>query len=241
MFVNILIFLFSVAIAVLLFKFGLRTVSNFKTLAQRILPALGIVMLLLAINLGMTFYAKAALQQTANLPAVSSLAELEQVESDSPIALVAIASPDNPIRGRNNEYLAYVDGNGLWTPRVILFDLDDGQIAMDNDNYKTRNWPRDNQLRYINPEQPVVVMGEAIKSLQVTGTNIGEVTYRIKGILVFAGSHTEFKADLTRRLWGPRIMAGLNAFALGAIALGTIIAAFRVWRKSKKVDASQPG
>lgn len=239
MFVNILIFLSSVAIAVLLFKFGLRTVSNFKAFSRRILPALGVVMLILTVNLGMTFYAKNALKEVANLTAVSSIAELEQTESESPVALVASASPDNPIRGRNNEYLAYVDGNGLWTPRVLLFDLDDGQIAMDNDTYKTRNWPRDGKLRYINPEQPVVILGEAIKSLQVTGTDIGEVTYRIKGMLVFAGSHTAFKGNLTRRMWGPRIMAGLNAFALGAIALCTLIATFKILRRSPKVEPTK--
>lgn len=239
MFVNILILLSSVAIAALLFKFGVRTVSHLKTFSQRILPVLGVVLLALAINLGLTFYAQNELKKVANLPAVSSLAELEQIDSENPIALVAIASPDNPIRGRNNEYLAYVDGNGLWTPRVILFDLDDGQITMDNQTYDTRNWPKDNALRYINPEQPVVILGEAIKSLQVSGTNIGEVTYRIKGQLVFAGSHAAFKADLARRRWKPRIMVGLNAFALGAIALGTIIAVIRVWRKSKKVDQSK--
>lgn len=193
-------------------------------------------MLVLAINLGLAFYAKNEIKKVASLPAVSSFAELEQVETENPVALVARASSANPIRGRNNEYLAYVDGNGLWTPREILFDLDDGQITMDNDNYKTRNWPKDNNLRYINPEQSVVILGEAIKSLQVTGANLGEVTYRVKGDIVFAGSHADFRADLAQRLWGPKIMIGLNAFALGAIALYTLIATFKVLRRSPKVD-----
>ncbi|MGB2924851.1 MAG: hypothetical protein WBB82_06090 [Limnothrix sp.] len=235
MLVNILILIASVAIAILLFKFVLHTAKNFKTFSRKMLPALGFVILLLAINLGMSFRAKSTIQRVTEITAVSSIAELERTENN-PVALVAVASPANPIRGRNNEYLAYVDGNGLWTPREILFDLDDGLIAMDNDNYRTRNWPRDDKLRYINPEQPVVILGEAIKSLQVTGTNVGEVAYRVRGILVFAGSHAEFKEDLTRRLWGPRIMAGLNAFALGAIVLCTLIATFKVLRRSPKVE-----
>ena len=228
MFVNIVIFVFSVAIASLLFKFGIATTPTLKPFAQRMLPAFAVVLLFLGVNTCMALYAKHTIKVTLDLPAIDNQAELIKLPSGAPMALVAIASPDNPIRGRNNEYLAYVDGNGLWTPREILFDLDDIQISMENDTYRVRNWKRDNKLRYINPCQEVVIVGENIIYERATGAEKGKLTNGVKGILVYAGSHAQFVKDTTRRLWGPRIMAGLNAFAFGAITLCVIIAAIKI-------------
>ncbi|AFY37400.1 hypothetical protein Lepto7376_1029 [[Leptolyngbya] sp. PCC 7376] len=235
MFINIVILLFSVAIAALVFRFVVPKITTLKIFTQRILMIVGVLTLFLGVNLGMAVYAKSVLQLTIDLPVVTTLAEIETLDPGASVVLEAIASPDNPIRGRNNEYLAYVDGNGLWTPREILFDLDDAQIAMDNDTYKVRNWKRDNKLRYINPGHDVVILGENIKSVRITGSQKGKITHTIKGILIFSGSHQEFLNDLHRRLWGPRIMAGLNAFAIGAILLTTLITAIKTARRKPAV------
>ncbi|ANV88208.1 hypothetical protein [Picosynechococcus sp. PCC 7117] len=239
MFINLLIFCGVVAIAFGLFRAGLPRFKTFKNFAQRFLPAIGVLILLLGANLLGAYQAKQTLQFTADLPPITTLATLREIEAGQPVAVVAVASPDNPVRGRNNEYLAYVDDNGLWTPQRILFDLDDAQIAMDDDAYKVRNWPLDRNLRFLNPRQQVVIIGEKEEFTRVTGPQKGEVTHSVEGILIFAGSHQAFLQDLQRRIWGPRIMVGLNAFALGAIALSTLVAAFRVTGRKLPQDAQE--
>ncbi|OKH18056.1 hypothetical protein [[Limnothrix rosea] IAM M-220] len=228
MFTSILIFLFSVIVSAVLFKFGIATTPTLKLFAKRMLPAFTVVILLLGGNILYTLNAKNALQSVIDLPPVTDSTELATVQSGEPLVLVAIASPDNPIKGRNNEYLAYVDGNGLWTPLKILLDLEDTQIAMTNDNYRTRNWKRDNKINYINPGQRLTIVGRNLIGEVMTGDDKDKQINAIEGILVYAGSHNQFIQDTTRRLWGPRIMAGLSAFALGATVLGVIIAAVKI-------------
>ena len=192
------------------------------------LPAFAVVILLLGGNILYALNAKNLLQRFVELPPVTNRAELQKVPSGEALVLEAIASPDNPVKGRNNEYLAYVDGNGLWTPREILLDLEDAQIAIENDTYRTRNWKRDNKLRYINPGQELTIVGINEVFERVTGDEKGKITNSIEGALVYAGSHDQFVKDTTRRLWGPRILAGLSAFAMGATVLGVIISAVKI-------------
>ncbi len=228
MFTSILVFLFSVILSAVLFKFGIPKTPTLKRFAQRMLPAFAVVLLMLGGNILYALNAKGALQTFIDLPPVTNSTELATVQSGEPMVLVAIASPDNPIKGRNNEYLAYVDGNGLWTPLRILLDLEDTQIALTNDDYRTRNWKRDNQLNYINPGQRLIIVGENLVGEVMTGDSRGEQVNAIEGFLVYAGSYSEFIQDTTRRLWGPRILAGLSAFAAGATVLGILIAVVKI-------------
>ena len=232
MFVNIVILLFSVAVAALLFRFGIPTVKSFSHFYQRFLPAFGLVMVFLAVNLGMTFWAKGGLEQVAAMTPTTSLASLQELRSGEPVVLAGTISPDNTIQRSvgNQEYVAYSsEDDGLRTPLHLVININGGQIELDNDTYAPRNWPRHRDVRYLSHDQSVVIVGETIVSVGLFGANKGQETHSIHGILIYAGTHAEFVSSTTRRLWGPRIMAGLNAFALGAIALGTVITGFRIF------------
>lgn len=108
---------------------------------------------------------------------------------------------------------------------------------MDEDNYKARNWPLDRNLRFLNPRQQVVIVGEKEEFRRVTGPQKGEIVHSVKGIVLFAGSHPVFLQDLQRRLWGPRVMLGLNAFALGALILFTLVVMVRLMARRRSPKA----
>lgn len=141
MFINLLIFCGVVAIAFGLFRVGLPRCKTFKNFTQRFFPAVVVLMVVLGINLAIAYQTQQQIQRTVALEPTTTFRNLQEIEAEELVVVVAVASPDNPVRGRDNEYLAYVDDNGLWTPRKILFDLDDTQIAIDDETYEPRNCP----------------------------------------------------------------------------------------------------
>lgn len=239
MFINLLIFCGVVAIAFGLFRVGLPRCKTFKNFTQRFFPAVVVLMVVLGINLAIAYQTQQQIQRTVALEPTTTFRNLQEIEAEELVVVVAVASPDNPVRGRDNEYLAYVDDNGLWTPRKILFDLDDTQIAIDDETYEPRNWPLDRNLRFLNPRQQVVIVGKKEIINAPVGPEPEAGNHSIQSEIIFAGSYQAFLQDLQRRIWGPRIMVGLNAFALGAIALSTLVAAFRVTGRKLPQDAQE--
>ncbi|BAW95635.1 hypothetical protein NIES970_05440 [[Synechococcus] sp. NIES-970] len=237
MVINLLILLLGMAIALLLFRAGIPRLKGFKQFTQRFVPVVGALMLMLGINLAIAYHAQQQLQRQASLEPVTTFQALQAIDAGQPVAVVAVASPDNPVRGRNNEYLAYVDDNGLWTPQTIFFDLDDTQIAIDDESYEPRNWPLDRNLRFLNPRQQVVIIGQKEVIDAPVGPQPPAGNHGVQSEIIFAGSHPAFLQDLERRLWGPRLLVGLNAFALGAIALSTLVMAFRVTGREMPQDS----
>ncbi len=231
---NIILFVFPVIVAIVLFKFGIKTTPTIKPFAQRMLPAFALVILMLGANILFSSGIQSTLQFLIELPPITNRADFEQAQRREPIVVQAIASPDNPVRGKNNEYLAYVDDDGLWTPFDILLDLEDTQVEMTNDNYLHSNWQRNksvsesNRLSYIVPGDTLTVFAEKSVSEGIAGEVKGQTIHSLEGILVYRGSHSGFVQNMKNRLWLPRIMKGLSAFALGATVLGVIIAAVKI-------------
>lgn len=100
MFINLLIFLLVVAIAFGLFRFGMPYIKSLKQFAQRFLPAVGVLVLVLGVNLLVAHQAKNALQHVATLSPITTLTALQKIEPGQLVTVVAVASPDNPVRGR---------------------------------------------------------------------------------------------------------------------------------------------
>ncbi|MBV5260196.1 hypothetical protein FLX56_17430 [Synechococcus moorigangaii CMS01] len=239
MLISLLVLGVVVAIALLLFRIWVPRLKGFKQFARRFFPAVGLLILVLGINLAITYRSQQQIQRQAALEPITTFEALQAVDAGQPVAVVAVASPDNPVRGRDNEYLAYVDDNGLWTPQSMLFDLDDTQIAIDDGTYETRNWPLDRNLRFLNPRQQVVIVGQKEMIDAPVGPQPPAGNHSVQSEIIFAGSHPDFLQDLQRRLWGPRLLVGLNAFALGAIALATLITAFRVVGRKSPQDLKE--
>lgn len=234
MLTNILLLLFSSSIAVLLFKFGLPTAKNWIQFRDRILPAIGVLLFFLLVNLGLALLGKAALQQGITATPINSLAALEQWGTSEQIILVGQVSEANELLTRGDrEYVAFVDKDRFQKPLGLKVDLADGQTTLNNDGYKHRNWTRDRtrKVSYLERGQAVVISGKVGVYQSTLGSNPGEQAHRVTAELVYAGSHKSFVTNLKRRLWGPRILAGLNAFAIGAIGLGGAIAGFRRLRQ----------
>lgn len=230
MLTNILILLFSSSVAALLFKFGLPTAKDWQLFRNRMLPAFGVLLVLLIANLGMALLGKAALEQGITTEPISSLAALEQLGTSEQIILVGKVSEANELITRGDrEYVAFVDKDRFQKPLGLKLDLEDGPTEINNDGYKHRNWTRDRtrKVSYLERGQAVLISGRVGVYENLAGSNQGEQATRVTADLVYAGSHSSFVASLKKRLWGPRILAGLNAFALGAIALGLAIAGFR--------------
>ena len=100
------------------------------------------------------------------------------------------------------------------------------------------NWKRrDNQPKitsntsirsYLLPGDTLTILGEKQVWERATGDDKGKITHTLEGLIVYSGSHADFIQNTTRRLWGPNILAGLSAFALGATILGVIIAIVKI-------------
>lgn len=230
MFINILILLFSSSLAALLFKFGLPTAKTWPQFRNRMLPGFGVLLFFLLINLAMAMLGKAALEQGIAAAPVSSLAALEQRGTSEQIILVGKVSKANGLLTRGDrEYVAFVDQDRFQKPLGLEVELEDGSTALNNDGYQHRNWSRDRtrKVSYLERGQAVVISGRVGIYKSLAGSNQGEQSARVTADLVYAGSHANFVSSLKKRLWGPRILAGLNAFAMGAIGLGVAIAGCR--------------
>lgn len=237
MLTNIVILLFSSLVATILFKFGLKAVKGFDGFIKRLLPAFAVILLFLLINLGMAFLANSALQRVIAMRPTTSIVSLQELPNNRPVIFTGTVSHENSLvtKGRQ-EYVAYVAKEDIWKPLNLMIEAQGKTVSIDNDSYRQRNWPRDlnqpraDQVLYLNRNQPVVIMGRTVVTNPV-GASQGQKNHRIRAELIYAGSHEQFIINTQRRLWGPRIMAGLNAFAIGAIGLGVLMNGFKRWRR----------
>lgn len=238
MLTNILILLFSSGFAALLFKFGLPTARDWLQFRNRMLPAFGVLLFFLLINLGMALLGKAALQQGIAAEPIRSLAALEQLGTSEQVILVGKVSEANELlTWRDQEFVAFFNRDRVEKPLWLQIDLSDGLTELNSDSYKPRNWPSNRtgsassnsnrSVNYLERGQAVVISGRVGVFESLAGADKGGQATRVTADLVYAGSHDSFVANLKKRLWGPRILASLNAFAIGAIGLRVAIAGFR--------------
>lgn len=237
MWLNIVIFIFSSTVAGLLFKFLPPTFKSRSDFYQRMMPAIALLLLFLGVNLTLAFLAKLSLTKAMDLSPTETIEQLEALETDRLVVLTGVVSADNElVRDRDQEYVAYVARDSQWKPLWLLVDTaDEGQVTIANNSYVHRHWPKKSTgvgrrtVQYLSYKQPVVVVGQTHIVRQLIGNEPGTISHKIHADLVYGGLHDEFVRHVQRRLWGPRIMMGLNAFALGAIAVMTILQGWKTF------------
>ena len=240
MWLNIVIFLFSCFVALILFKFGLPTFKTSDDFYRRLLPAIAVILLFLGVNLTMAFLAKLSITQALTQPPVESFEQLQTIGTGEPIVLVGEVSITNDlVTDRDREYVAFVARDKEWKPLDLLIDTaDEGRVIVENSSYAHRHWPKEQNgvnrrtVQYLQRKQPVIAVGKTVAMQRLTGEQAGAIDTRIYADMIFGGSHAEMVTHLKRRLWGPRVMMGLNAFGIGAIALMTLTAGFKLLARS---------
>jgi len=227
------IFLFAVLLAFVFFKFGNRAIQSFQGFYRRLLPAYGVVLLLLLVNVLLALSLQSTLQAIAAMPPVSS-SGLRELGKDRVAVLTGIISPENSRTSvSDQEYVAFI-GDRTWRPVNFLVENQGEAVLVSDRGYAALNWPRhrdsfgDNSVRYLDHGQSVVVVGKIVASTQRPfSSSNADTNYGLDARVVYAGSHAAFVTATERRALWPRIMLGLNSFALGAVGLGVVISSMR--------------
>lgn len=90
-------------------------------------------------------------------PIVESKA-IDQKQDGEGVVLFGKVSRKN--QALTEYYAAYLDEIGLWSPDRLWIELNDGEIAIDNDTYQPTNWPDDISGRsFLEIDSPVTVVG----------------------------------------------------------------------------------
>lgn len=229
------IFLFSVGIAAILFKFGNRSVTGFAGFVRRLLPAYGVATLFLLINLWLAFSIQSVLENVSVMTSLSSVAGLRELGKDRIVIFTGTISAQNErVSKGDKEYVAYLSGDDSWRPQTLQVDTQGTVVSIDGGNYAALNWPRyrdpfgDDSVRYLNPEQPVVVVGKTVAYRnRPLGESHADHRYGINAKVLYGGSASDFVSATQRRSLWPLIMVGLNSSALGALGIGVMVSGWR--------------
>ncbi len=242
--VSTVIWLFAVGFAAILFKVGGRVVKGLAGFCQRLLPAFAVVLLGLLVNLFVAFVIQNVLQAVSTtLPALSATA-LRELGNDRVAIFAGRVSDENELTSKGDKaYVAYVGEGERWVPLSLLVENQGEVVSVSDLGYTALNWPRyrdsfgENSVRYLNPGQPVVAVGKTVEYTQqpFSDSNVDTST-GLDARVVYAGSHADFVTAAQRRSLWPRMMVGLNSFALGAIGLGVLLSLGRRLIQREKAD-----
>lgn len=224
--VNVLIFLFIALMWGLLYAFPLRRATSqadFKPL-RYFLVAFGVIFLVNAFIAGL---GARSLWAAATSPAVTSASVFGDIIAGEPVILDGIVSIDNPMVLSN--YVAYTacdeDTCALGhMPENMRVTLDDGDIAICNNDFQASAWPSANNppaplytVNYLAPGEPVIVVG----TKEAGGTVWTDIVY--------VGTYRAFVGRARQRLIIPVVMTLLNL----AGAVSVIVLTLRRWRQVK--------
>lgn len=154
------------------------------------------------------------LKLAAKSPPITDLLVLEKVENQEGLILSGVVSDRNQMIF--GDYVAYTDEEHLWSPKGLLIDLKQGQVAISNNTYRATDWPVDILgYSYLKTGQPVIVVGYLENS---TNLLTGEKTKSIRADLVYSGTHAAFASRA-------RIQ---QIFAIGLLLANIVLAAMIV-------------
>ena len=127
--------------------------------------------------------------------------------------------------------MAYIDDQHLWSPSELLIDLEDGVVAISNDTYAARNWPRDaRSFPYLKANDSVIILGMVERNVSMFGPHKGQQHLSIYAEIVYAGEHKGFVARAKQRILLPTGMLAANVIA--AIVVVVVPVAFWLRRKT---------
>jgi hypothetical protein len=181
------------------------------------------------LNALFAFMGRSGLNLAIKMTPVTLLAALEDTETGDGVILDGVVSANNPIRYW--DYVAYIDDKHLWSPSELLIELEDGVVAISNDTYAARNWPRDaRSFLYLKANNPVIIIGKVERSVNLLGADNGQKHLSIHADIIYAGEHADFVARAKQKMILPTVMLAANVIA--AVVVVAVPVAF--WLRSNK-------
>jgi hypothetical protein len=154
---NIVFFVFFSLLAWLVYSFILPKAEkkqDYKNLFFFFLTA-GVF---LSVNGLFSYLGMSGLSMAGSSDPIVDFKTIDQKQDGEGVVLFGKVSSKNQIIIDN--YAAYLDDMGLWSPDRLWIELLDGEIAIDNDTYQPTNWPEDFMGRsYLEIDSPVTVVG----------------------------------------------------------------------------------
>jgi hypothetical protein len=154
---NIVFFVFFSLLAWLVYSFILPKAEkkqDYKNLFFFFLTA-GVF---LSVNGLFSYLGMSGLSMAGSSDPIVDFKTIDQKQDGEGVVLFGKVSSNNKIILDN--YAAYLDDTGLWSPDRLWIELLDGEIAIDNDTYQPTNWPEDFMGRsYLEIDSPVTVVG----------------------------------------------------------------------------------
>jgi hypothetical protein len=154
---NIVFFVFFSLLAWLVYSFILPKAEkkqDYKNLFFFFLTA-GVF---LSVNGLFSYLGMSGLSMAGSSDPIVDFKTIDQKQDGEGVVLFGKVSSKNKIIMDN--YVAYLDDTGLWSPDRLWIELLDGEIAIDNDTYQPTNWPEDFMGRsYLEIDSPVTVVG----------------------------------------------------------------------------------
>ena len=217
---NIFVFLFCCLLGGLLYHFPLRRAATQSEVGKLAL-AFAFIGIFFLVNAFFAYQGRRALLMAIHTPPILAMEVLEDVETGAPVILDGIVSEENPIRTEN--YVAHIecdeDTCTRYVPSGLLLALDGGDAVISNDDFKDRQWPSSDDVLFLAPAEPVIVVGTTERGVIIFGPDTGKGTLSIHADMVYAGSHEDFVARARRNMVFPLVMLIANLVAVVAVVL----------------------
>jgi hypothetical protein len=154
---NIVFFVFFSLLAWLVYSFILPKAEkkqDYKNLFFFFLTA-GVF---LSVNGLFSYLGMSGLSMAGSSDPIVDFKTIDQKQDGEGVVLFGKVSSNNKIILDN--YAAYLDDTGLWSPDRLWIELVNGEIAIDNDTYQPTNWPENFTGRsFLEIDSPVTVVG----------------------------------------------------------------------------------
>lgn len=154
---NIVFLVFFSLIAWLMFSFLLPKAEKKQDYKKLLIFFLAIGFFLLVNGL-FSYLGMSGLSMAGSSDPIVDFKTIDQKQDGEGVVLFGKVSNKNKIIIDN--YAAYLDDTGLWSPDRLWMELVNGEIAIDNDTYQPTNWPEDFMARsFLEIDSPVTVVG----------------------------------------------------------------------------------
>ena len=202
---NIVFFVFFSLLAWLVYSFILPKAEkkqDYKNLFFFFLAA-GVF---LSVNGLFSYLGMSGLSTAGSSDPIVDFKTIDQKQDGEGVVLFGKVSSKNQIIIDN--YAAYLDDMGLWSPDRLWIELVNGEIAIDNDTYQPTNWPEDFMGRsYLEIDSPLTVVG-------IVRINRIDQSRLIEAEIIHAGQFDSFVSRSKTKLGIAIAMTILNLIAV---------------------------
>ena len=154
---NIVLFGFFGLLAWLMFSFILPKAEK-KQDYKKLLIFFLVIAFFLLMNGLFAYLGMSGLSNAGSADPIVDINSINEKQDGDGVVIFGKISSQNQVF--YDDYAAYLDEIGLWSPDRLWIELADGEIAIDNDTYQPTNWPEDSLGRsYLQINDPITVIG----------------------------------------------------------------------------------